>query len=199
MKTLKDFINEAKIKDPAPADVPQHIWDLHVKHANVEKDNAKSGHESGVQKRRQTMSWRRLNKAVKDHVGEGDRKQLEYHWKLQDHYKERHPDLDESLQESLSTKEGVHKAGVERLTNAFIKHGVTHRNYSDKVTNSPRKYRVMSDHEDKIEAHIHALPDVSKVRDHSGKKESEEMLNKIRYDALTKATDHYKQKHGYDD
>jgi len=143
-----------------------------------------------------------INEAkVKDHVGEGDRKQLEYHWKLQDHYKERHPDLDESydLQENLSTKEGVHKAGVERLSNAYIKHGVTHRNYSDKVTMSPRKYRVMSDHEDKIEAHIHALPDVSKVRDKTGKKESEEMLNKIRYDALTKATDHYKQKHGYDD
>jgi nitrogen regulatory protein PII-like uncharacterized protein len=107
--------------------------------------------------------------------------------------------MNESLQESLSSKEGVHKAGVDRLANAYIKHGVTHRNYSDKVTNSPRKYRVMSDHEDKIESHINALPDVSKVRDRMGKKESEEMLNKIRYDALTKATDHYKQKHGYDD
>lgn len=90
MKTFKEFISEAKVKDPAPADIPQHIWDLHVKHANVEKDNATSGHESGVQKRRQTMSWKRLNKAVKDHVGEGDRKQLEYHWKLQDHYKQKH-------------------------------------------------------------------------------------------------------------
>ena len=56
----------------------------------------------------------------------------------------------------------------------------------------------MSDHEDKIEAHINALPNVSKTRV-NGKKESEEMLNKIRYDALTKATEHYKQKHGYDD
>ena len=99
----------------------------------------------------------------------------------------------------LSTKEGVHRAGVDRLTNAYIKHKITHRRYSDHVTNSPRKYRVMMDHEDKIEAHINKLPDVSKVRDKSGKKESEEMLNNIRHEALTKATDQYKQKHGYDD
>lgn len=98
----------------------------------------------------------------------------------------------------LSTKEGVYKAGVERLTKAYIKHGVTHRNYSDKVTMSPRKYRVMMDHEDKIEAHINAIPDVSKTRV-NGKKESEDMLNKIRYDALTKATEHHKKTYGYDD
>jgi hypothetical protein len=90
MKTFNEFIVEAK--ESAPHDVPQHIWDLHIKHKNVEKDNATSGHDSGSQKRRQTMSFRRLNKAVKDHVGDNDRKQLEYHWKLNDHYNERHPE-----------------------------------------------------------------------------------------------------------
>ena len=97
----------------------------------------------------------------------------------------------------LSTKEGVHKAGVERLTNAYIKHSVTKRRYSDQVTNSPRKYRVMMDHEDKIEGHINKLPDVSKTRV-NGKKESEDMLNQIRHEALTKATEHYVKKHGED-
>jgi hypothetical protein len=195
MKTYNEFIIEAKEK--APHDVPQHIWDLHLKHMNVEKDNSTSGQDSGVQKRRQTMSFRRLSKAIKDHVGDNDRKQLEYHWKLNDHYNERHSNVNESLQESLSTKEGVHKAGVERLTNAYIKHGVTKRRYSDQVTNSPRKYRVMMNHEDKIEAHINALPDVSKTRV-NGRKESEEMLDKIRHEALTKATEHYVKKHGED-
>ena len=98
-----------------------------------------------------------------------------------------------------STKDSVYRAGVDRLASAYIKHGVTRHNYGDKVTNSPRKYRVMSDHEDKIAAHINALPDVSKTRDANGNKESEDMLNKIRHDALKKATEHYKQKHGYDD
>lgn len=99
----------------------------------------------------------------------------------------------------LSTREGVHKAGVERLTKAYIKHRVTRRNYSSKVTMSPRKYKVMNDHEDKIQAHIDALPDVSKVRDHTGKKESEDMLHNIKHEALTKATEHHKKTYGYDD
>lgn len=98
----------------------------------------------------------------------------------------------------LSTKEGVYKAGVERLTNAYIKHKVTHRTYADGVTYSPRKYRVMMDHEDKIESHINALPNMSKIRDSHGDKESEEMLNKIRGDALSKATEHWIKKYGDD-
>ena len=99
---------------------------------------------------------------------------------------------------NLSTKEGVYKAGVERLSNSYIKHRVTHRRYQNQVTYSPRKYRVMMDHEDKIESHINALPNVSKIRDSHGNKESEEMLNKIRHDALSKATDHWIEKYGED-
>lgn len=99
----------------------------------------------------------------------------------------------------LSTKEGVHEAGVERLANAYIKHKVTRKNYSDKVTMSPRKHRVMMDHEDKIQSHINNLKDVSKVRDSKGNKESEEMLHKIKHEALTKATEHHIKKYGYDD
>jgi len=87
MLKFNEYITEEK----APEGVPQKIWDLHLKHKNVEKDNPDSGSTSGVQKTRQTMSFRRLNNAIKSHVGDDDRKQLEYHWKLNDHYNERHP------------------------------------------------------------------------------------------------------------
>jgi hypothetical protein len=90
MKSFNEFIVETK--QSAPHDVPQHIWDLHIKHKNVEKDNAQSGHDSGVQKRKQTMSFRRLNNAIKAHVGDNDRKQLEFHWKLNNHYNDRTPE-----------------------------------------------------------------------------------------------------------
>ena len=91
MLKFNEFITE---KEKAPGDVPQKIWDLHLKYKNVEKDNPDSGHTSGVQKTRQTMTFRRLNKEIKAHVGDDDRKQLEYHWKLSDHYNKLHPEED---------------------------------------------------------------------------------------------------------
>ena len=161
MKTFNEFITEAK--DVAPHDVPQHIWDLHIKHANVEKDNARSGHDSGSQKRRQTMSFRRLNKAVKDHVGDNDRKQLEYHWKLQDHYKERHPEVNESfeLEESKDTFE-YHLGKLNKTAKSIS----THKSYGGHVgTKRSEELRdkydnhlgqIKKNHNDKWKSHCKA-------------------------------------------
>ena len=38
MIKFKEYI----IEETAPHDVPQKIWDLHIKHKNVEKDNARA-------------------------------------------------------------------------------------------------------------------------------------------------------------
>jgi hypothetical protein len=69
-----------------PVDVPKNIWKEYLKVKNVEKDNADEGHDNQWQKMRNTKSFKRLDNAIKAHIGGNDRQQLEYHWKLQDHY-----------------------------------------------------------------------------------------------------------------
>jgi hypothetical protein len=75
-----------RFAEGGPVDVPKHIWKEYLKVKNVEKDNADEGHDNQWQKMRNTKSFKRLENAIKAHIGGNDRQQLEYHWKLQDHY-----------------------------------------------------------------------------------------------------------------
>jgi hypothetical protein len=75
-----------RFAEGGPVDVPKNIWKEYLKVKNVEKDNADEGHDNQWQKMRNTKSFKRLENAIKAHIGGNDRQQLEYHWKLQDHY-----------------------------------------------------------------------------------------------------------------
>ena len=95
---------------------------------------------------------------------------------------------------NLSTVEGVHNHSVDKLSQAFIRHGVHKNNYGDRVINNPRKKAALDKIEDGIVKHIHALPDLSKTRDSNGNKESEELMNKIRHQALVNSSKHLDQR-----
>ena len=73
-----------------PVDIPKNILDLHAKDQQLFLDNAVNGHANRHLKLRYTNSWKRLNKAIKAHIGDDPKEVLEYHWKLQDHYNKEH-------------------------------------------------------------------------------------------------------------
>ena len=73
-----------------PVDIPKNILDLHAKDQQLYLDNAVNGHANRHLKLRYTNSWKRLNKAIKAHIGDDPKEVLEYHWKLQDHYNKEH-------------------------------------------------------------------------------------------------------------
>jgi Large polyvalent protein associated domain 38/ADP-Ribosyltransferase in polyvalent proteins len=64
----------------APEGIPQKIWNLHEKVRQADEESTgrvASGKAPGALKRNQTMSFRRLNKAVMDFVGGDDQKALD--------------------------------------------------------------------------------------------------------------------------
>lgn len=116
-----------------PVDIPKNIWNLYVKDKQLYVDYDQDVSNNRHTKVRFTTSWKRLNKAIKEHIGDNENEVLAYHWKLQDYYDKAEAEAPRGRFQFKEEEEYIPATLTEKFKRWFGNSEIVNRDGSPKV------------------------------------------------------------------